>query len=81
MNNQISFDINCKNAGLSPNGNSSITISVEDCDKSDLIETVRDACSIREIMDYLDESEVLEFIGVDSVKKYFELTEIDTDAT
>lgn len=37
MANQISFDINCKNAGISPNGNSSVTISIEDCDKSDLI--------------------------------------------
>lgn len=80
MANQISFDINCKNASISPNGNSSVTITIVDCDKSDLIETVRDTCSIKEIIDYLDESEVLDFIGVDAVKKYFELTEIDTDA-
>lgn len=76
-NNEISFDINCKNAGISPNNGSSVTITIDDCDKNDLIEIVKDCTSLADIIDALDESEVLDYIGVSKVKEYFNLTETE----
>lgn len=77
MNKQVSFDINCKNGLISPNNGNSVTLTIEDCDRDDLIEIAKDCTSIGEIIDSIGESEVLEHIGVDSVKKHFGLTEIE----
>ena len=76
MNNRdVSFDINCKNVGISPNGYNSITVTIEDCDKIDIIDLVKDILSIDEVVDNFDEEIILDKIGVDTVKKYFGLTE------
>lgn len=76
MNNQMSFDINCKDCSVSPNGYNYITLTVGECDKTDLLELMRDTFSVKEIMDYLDESEVLDHIGSDTAKKHFDLTDL-----
>lgn len=34
----ISFDINCKNVSVSPNGSNSVTVSLEDVPQLDLID-------------------------------------------
>lgn len=77
MSKQISFDINCKSGLLSPNGNNSVTITIEDCDKDDLIEIVKDLVSVSDIVSSLDSEEVLDSIGIDEVKKHFNLTDTE----
>lgn len=74
---EISFDINCKHASVSPNGNSSVTVTIEDCDNDDMLEITMDLISSVDLIDALDESEILDHIGVDKVKKYFGLTETE----
>lgn len=76
-NNEVSFDINCRNACINPNNGNSVTITIDDCDKNDLIEIVKDRTSLADIIDALDESEVLDYIGVSKVKEYFNLTETE----
>lgn len=74
---QISFDINCKHVSVSPNGNNSVTVTIEDCDNDELLDITIDLISSADLIDSLDESEILDHIVVDKVKKYFELTEIE----
>lgn len=51
----FSFDLNCKNASISPNGNSSVTLTLEDVDKTDVL----DLFDIPECLDYFGEDEVI----------------------
>jgi len=74
MSKGISFDINCQEVSISPNGNRSITVTVGECDEDDL-DIVTDSVSLVNIMSRLDESEILDHIGVAKVKSYFDLTE------
>lgn len=36
----ISFDINCENVGVSPNGNNSVTVLLEGVSQSDLLDVL-----------------------------------------
>jgi len=51
----FSFDVNCKNASISPNGNSSVTITLEDVDKSDVLGLF----DIPEFLDHFGEDDVI----------------------
>lgn len=75
MSKRVSFDINCKYASINPNGNNSITVTIDECDEDDLISMVIGSVSLVDIMSQLDESEILDHIGVAKVKSYFDLTE------
>lgn len=59
----FTFDLNCRNASISPNGNSSVTLTLEDVDKSDVLDLFDipeavDHFGSKEIIAYLDESEL-----------------------
>lgn len=67
----FSFDINCQNVAISPNGGGSVTVSLDNVDKTDVF----DLFDVQETIDHFGMKEVLDQIGVDEVKKYFDLTE------
>jgi hypothetical protein len=68
---KFSFDLNCTNAAVSPNGSSSVTVTLEDVDKSDLY----DLFEIDDFIRYYGVDKVLNEIGEEEARKHFNIPE------
>lgn len=67
---EISFDLNCTNAGVSPNGRDSVTVSLQDVDITDIIELIGIEDLIRyhgvdSFLKEIDERDARKFYGIE----------------
>ena len=69
MRQDFSFDMNCKSGLISPNGNNSVTITIEDCDKDDVLGMF----DIQEFIDHFGLKGVLDQIGEQDCISHFGL--------
>lgn len=68
MANTISFDINCGGASLSANTSRTVSITIEDAEKSD----VMDLFDIQEFIDHFGEKDVISYIDNNTLSKWAE---------
>jgi hypothetical protein len=64
----FSFDINCEDASISPNGNRSVTITLGEVQKSD----VMDLFDIPEFLNHFGQDDVIAQIDEDKLEKWAE---------
>lgn len=64
-NNQFSFDINCANVSISPNSSRSVTVTLEDVEKTD-------------VMDLFDTQEFIDHFGEDVVIDQLDNTKLES---
>lgn len=70
----MNLSFSCKNVTISPNTGREMSIDIEVQYASDILREI----DISDIVDHYDKDDLLEKIGVDAAKKYFDL--IDNDA-
>lgn len=62
----FSFDLNCTSATISPNGNRTVTVTLEDVEKSD----VMDLFDAVDFLDHFGENTVIENIDTDKLDSW-----------
>lgn len=68
---KISFDLNCTNVAISPNGNTSVNLFMEGVDKEDLFDNI----DIDDTISHYGYKKILDEIGEEEVRKYFNIPE------
>ena len=67
----IDLNLDCDEVQVTNGGSRTVTVSLEKVQKSDVL----DNFDLDDITWHFDEDKILDHIGLDAVKKYFDLTE------
>ena len=69
----VDLSLDVEEVGILPRSAGLFQINLVEVSKCDVL----DYFSIADIVHHFNEDELLEYIGMDSVKKYFDLTEVE----
>lgn len=67
----FSFDINCANVTVNANNGNSVTATIDDAEKGDIL----DLFDAQEMIDHIGVKDMLDQIGEDEVRKHFNIQE------